>query len=151
MGVDLCAQGIEMSAELEAHILLDADALLLAAGLGESELSLAVMSDEGIQQLNGHWRDQDKPTDVLSFPQDLPGLLGDLALSLETAEQQASRRGHTLRCELRILLVHGLLHLTGHDHEAGPQEHEEMAREEQRLMRRLKWEGQGLIGLADLA
>jgi probable rRNA maturation factor len=150
MAVDLCTQGITLPPDLEAEILLDAEALLLAAGLSESELSLAVMNDEGIRDLNSHWRDQDKPTDVLSFPQDLPGLLGDLALSLETAQQQARRRGHTLRSELRILLVHGLLHLTGHDHDAGPLEHKEMARAEQRLMVQLKWEGQGLIDLADL-
>lgn len=149
MPVDLCAQGIELAAELAVEIVQDAEAILVAAELTESELSLAILDDAGIQALNGQWRDFDKPTDVLSFPQNFPGLLGDLALSLETAQRQADARGHSLRTELRILMVHGLLHLTGHDHELGPAEHTKMADAEQRILTALGWEGQGLIRLAD--
>jgi probable rRNA maturation factor len=149
MPVDLCIQGVELPSELQTALVQDGLALLEAAGLDDSELSLAVMGDEGIQALNGQWRDLDMATDVLSFPQDCPGLLGDLAFSIETAQRQADARGHDLRTEFRILMVHGLLHLTGHDHEIGPEEHAEMARAEQALLATLKWEGEGLIALAE--
>jgi len=149
MPVDLCIQGVELPSELRAALVQDGLDLLEAAGLGNSELSLAVLDDKGIQALNSQWRDLNMATDVLSFPQDCPGLLGDLALSIETAQRQAEARGHDLRTELRVLMVHGVLHLTGHDHELGPQEYAEMARAEQALMTTLKWEGEGLIALAE--
>eukprot|EP00793_Prasinoderma_coloniale_P005245 PRCOL_00001006-RA len=71
--------------------------------------------------------------------------MGDLVFSLDTAERQAAERGHTLRCELRILLLHGMLHLEGMDHELGEEEEREMAEEEQRYMAELGWDGTGLI------
>ncbi len=123
----------------------DALALMQAAKLLDCELSLVLCSDAFIAPLNGQWRDKAVPTDVLSFPQDDPVVLGDLVLSADTAERQARERGHTLRTELRILMVHGLLHLLGYDHETDQAELLEMAEAEGRLMAKLGWQGSGLI------
>lgn len=84
-----------------------------------SELSLLLCCDEEIRKMNSKWRGMDNATDVLSFPQDDPDrvILGDVVISVETAERQAEERGLELRDELRILLLHGLLHLLGYDHE----------------------------------
>ena len=126
----------------------DARLLLGAARLDEVELSLVLTSDSFIQSLNLSWRGVDGPTDVLSFPQDDEVVLGDLVLSLPTARRQADERGHGERTELRILLVHGLLHLLGYDHEEGGDELLEMAAAERKLIDRLGWPGSGLIDLA---
>ena len=85
-----------------------------------AELSLAFVTDQTIQELNSQYRNKDKPTDVLSFPlaDDLyPWLLGDVVISIETAQRQARRRRHSLREEVLTLLIHGILHLLGYDHE----------------------------------
>jgi probable rRNA maturation factor len=89
-----------------------------AVGLhGEVEVLLA--DDATLRGLNKTFRHKNKATDVLSFPAaDNPyGHAGDLAVSLDTAARQAAAFGHTLRDEVRILLLHGLLHLSGLDHE----------------------------------
>ncbi len=126
----------------------DARLLLGAARLEEVELSLVLTNDSFIQDLNVAWRGVDGPTDVLSFPQDDEVVLGDLVLSLPTARRQAEERGHAERTELRILLVHGLLHLLGYDHEAGGDDLQEMVAAERKLLDRLGWPGSGLIDLA---
>lgn len=84
-----------------------------------AEVSVVLCSDEHMRSLNGQWRGKDAPTDVLSFPQDDPDgvVLGDVVVSLDTAERQAAERGVDLIDEIRVLLVHGLLHLLGYDHE----------------------------------
>ena len=85
---------------------------------GEVEVLLA--DDAQLKRLNKSFRGKNKPTDVLSFPSP-PEIsarhAGDLAISLETAARQAAEHGHSLRDEIRILLLHGLLHLSGLDHE----------------------------------
>ena len=87
------------------------------------ELSISLVGDDEIQALNRDWRGRDRPTDVLAFAQQegegdpVPGLLGDVVISVPTAARQAALRGVDLDRELRALLVHGLLHLLGHDHE----------------------------------
>ena len=86
---------------------------------------------------------------MLSFPQDADRLLGDLVISLETASRQADLHGHALRDELRVLMVHGFLHLCGYDHEESQEAHEEMAEKEQEFLGRLGWKGKGLICLAE--
>jgi probable rRNA maturation factor len=85
--------------------------------LGEVEVLLA--SDRTLRRLNRTFRGKDKATDVLSFPAAAfaEGHAGDLAISLDTAKKQAIEQGHTLRDEVRVLLLHGLLHLCGMDHE----------------------------------
>jgi probable rRNA maturation factor len=112
---------------------------LSAAGLGrflrkaraavglEGEVHVLLADDATLRRLNRTFLGKDKATDVLSFPAAVttvffgdpegPGLAGDLAISLETAARQAARFGHSLRDEVRVLLLHGLLHLAGFDHE----------------------------------
>ena len=123
----------------------DAQALMETAKLQDCELSLVLCSDDFIAPLNGQWRDKPVPTDVLSFPQDDSIVLGDLVISVDTADRQAQERGHALRDELRILMVHGLLHLLGYDHETGQEDLLEMVEAEGRLMTKLGWQGKGLI------
>ena len=108
-----------------------------AVGLrGEVEVLLA--GDRTLRRLNRTYRQKDKATDVLSFPaaEELAGMHGgDLAISLDTAKRQADEHGHTLRDEVRVLLLHGLLHLSGMDHEA---DGGEMAEREGELRAKLR-------------
>lgn len=92
-------------------------------------------TDTMIRTLNRDFRKKDKATDVLSFPvDDIPGgtpkQSGDLAISLDTAQKQADEQGHTLLIEVKILMLHGLLHLAGYDHET---DKGQMARKESAL------------------
>ena len=95
-----------------------------AIGLS-GQVDVLLTSDAELKRLNRTFRGKNKATDVLSFPADpFPGLpleaqhAGDLAISLDTAAVQATRFDHTLEVEVKILLLHGLLHLAGEDHEA---------------------------------
>lgn len=101
---------------------------------------MLVTSDAEIRRLNRAFRHKDRPTDVLSFPAaDFQRVhAGDLAISIDTAARQANAHGHSLETELRILLLHGLLHLAGYDHEA---DHGEMAAREEVLRRRFHLPG----------
>lgn len=89
------------------------------------ELSLALVDIEEMTELNTRYRGKEGPTDVLSFgcddpcpvESDEPITLGDVVISPEIAEQQALELGHTIESELNLLLVHGILHLLGYDHE----------------------------------
>jgi probable rRNA maturation factor len=91
-----------------------------AVGL-TGEFSVLLAGDERLRALNLQFRGLDKPTDVLSFPalQEPAngGQGGDLAISLETAAVQAAAHGHSLQVEVKVLILHGLLHLAGYDHE----------------------------------
>ncbi|XP_039788827.1 endoribonuclease YBEY, chloroplastic-like isoform X9 [Panicum virgatum] len=127
------------------------------------ELSLLLCDDNFIRELNKEWRDEDHATDVLSMSQHIPGLdipilqLGDIVISVDTAQRQAEERGHTLLDEIRILVVvcffslfflrrvHGLLHLLGFDHELSEVAEEEMEKEEEHILNTLEWRGKGLI------
>ena len=108
-----------------------------AVGLvGEVEVLLT--SDTEIKRLNRDFRGKNKPTDVLSFPapEEIAGQhAGDLAISLDTAARQAESFGHSLGDEVRVLMLHGLLHLKGMDHEV---DSGEMAAREAELRRELK-------------
>uniref|UniRef100_A0A7N0V739 Haloacid dehalogenase-like hydrolase family protein n=1 Tax=Kalanchoe fedtschenkoi TaxID=63787 RepID=A0A7N0V739_KALFE len=120
-------------------------------GFESVELSVMLCNDEFIRKLNLEWRGEDHPTDVLSMSQHIAGvklpilMLGDIVISVETAARQAEERGHTLLDEIRILLVHGLLHLLGFDHELSVEAEEEMEKEEEVLLTKLGWKGKGLI------
>lgn len=84
----------------------------------KGEVSLLLTGDDEIQALNRDWRGKDKPTDVLSFPAsplDAP-FLGDIAVSLGVTQKDAETRGIALDQHLSHLLIHGLMHLLGHDH-----------------------------------
>ena len=146
----LAEEGAAAERGMASAVEQDACALLGAAGLDDGEqLSLTLCDDEVIRGLNSEWRQKDAPTDVLSFPMDDSQLLGDLVISLDTAARQAKERGHGLRDEVRILMVHGVLHLLGYDHEVSDEEHLEMAAAERKLLRKLGWAGSGLIDCAE--
>jgi len=90
-----------------------------AVGL-KGEVEVLLTSDAELKRLNKAFRGKNKATDILSFPTPVEisaDHAGDLAISLETAARQADEHGHTLPDELKILLLHGLLHLDGEDHE----------------------------------
>lgn len=116
-----------------------------AAAKLRGDVSVLLTGDRHIRRLNQQFRHKDKPTDVLSFPAlELPGkaaVAGDLAISVETADRQARELGHPLAREVEVLILHGLLHLAGYDHE---QDSGQMARREASLRRRLGLT-QGLI------
>lgn len=76
-----------------------------------------VTDDDELRRLNRDFRGKDSPTDVLSFPAGSSDYLGDLAISAGRAQEQAAAYGHPGQAEMKILLLHGLLHLLGHDHE----------------------------------
>ena len=102
--------------------------------VGDCQLSVAVTTDAEIHALNRQYAGEDKPTDVLSFsqeegesfvaPPDEPRHLGDVIISLETAERQAPKAGHDLDAEMAHLLAHGVLHLLGYDHTEADEERE---------------------------
>jgi probable rRNA maturation factor len=117
-----------------------------AVGL-RGEVDVLLADDRTLRRLNREFRGKNKPTDVLSFPamQELAGEhAGDLAISLETAASQALEQGHTLRDEMRVLLLHGVLHLAGMDHET---DEGEMAAREAALRGQLRL-SRGLIARA---
>ena len=109
---------------------------LAAIGNGESSATIAFVSDKKIRDLNRQFRGIDKATDVLSFPADGPDELnlGDIAISTETAAAQAKENGLSFDDEIAQLILHGLLHLCGYDHET---DNGEMNRLELRLRRKL--------------
>ncbi len=118
--------------------------LLRSLGLPDAELSILFIGDRAMRTLNHTWRGKDSTTDVLSFPlregrfpHIQPEMLGDIVISLPVAARQAAEAGHPLNVELERLLVHGLLHLLGYDHEQGLLEARRMKRKEQRLLKSL--------------
>jgi len=113
--------------------------LLEAVDERQSALSISFVDDDEIRELNRAHRGKDKPTDVLSFPlleegEVHPGerLLGDVVISVDTARRQAADYDASLEAEINRLLIHGVLHVMGHDHEEMT-EREEMRAEERRL------------------
>lgn len=105
----------------------------VAPGRARGAVTVAVVSDARVRSLNRTFRGKDAPTDVLSFPADEPRLLGDVVIAAGVARRQAQAAGHSLQTELRVLALHGLLHLLGYDHET---DGGRMARAERRLRRR---------------
>lgn len=120
-----------------------------AAGL-KGVVDVLLADDRTLRRLNRQFRGKDKATDVLSFPsatEVAAEYAGDLAISLDTARRQADEHGHSLRDEVRILLLHGMLHLSGMDHET---DDGAMAAREGRLRTRLGLPD-GLIARAEKA
>ncbi|MDQ1472893.1 MAG: putative rRNA maturation factor [Bryobacterales bacterium] len=116
------------SASLESYALVLQDRVAK-----RREYHCLITTDAELQTLNREFRGKDYPTDVLSFPGTAP-YLGDIAISLHRARAQARQFNHSLDDELRILLLHGVLHLTGLDHESDTGQ---MARAEQRWRKKL--------------
>ncbi len=116
-------------------------------------VSLLFADDAEVRTLNREWRAKDKPTNVLSFPMleraDLlalsdkggPEMLGDIAIALETCQREAADKGISLEHHVTHLLIHGLLHLAGYDHEISP--------EDAREMERLEIKSLALLAIAD--
>jgi probable rRNA maturation factor len=110
-------------------------------------VNVLVTNSHELLSLNLRFRGKDQPTDVLSFPAPPPGraqakqIAGDLAISADIARENAKRLGHSVAAEIKILVLHGVLHLAGLDHE---RDNGEMARKESRLRQQLKLEA-GLI------
>jgi probable rRNA maturation factor len=138
--------------------LADAAALVaakVAPELGNPRLSASLLfaDDAEVHALNRQWRGKDKPTNVLSFPMleraellelasdGPPELLGDLALALETCAREAAEKGITLEHHAAHLILHGLLHLAGYDHETSPQD--------ARAMELLEIKALAQLGIAD--
>jgi len=105
----------------------------VAPARARGEVTVAVVSDARVRRLNRLYRGTNRATDVLSFPAGEPGNLGDVVIAAGVAARQARRAGHSRAVELRVLALHGLLHLLGYDHE-----HDDgrMARLERRLRRK---------------
>ena len=115
----------------------------------ETEISVLLVDNATIRELNRDYRAKDAPTDVLSFPLEeeredeaepavIGGpsarMLGDIVISVEKAVEQATEYGHSVERELAFLAIHGLLHLLGHDHEKGEAAKQAMRAEEKRLL-----------------
>ncbi|HEY8451094.1 MAG: rRNA maturation RNase YbeY [Micromonosporaceae bacterium] len=146
-----------MSVEIvnESGVEVDTEAILAVArhALAETgvsplaELSVLLVDEEYMSELNRRWMGGEGPTDVLAFPMDEggvdrgpredggePTLLGDIVLCPEVARRQARAAGHSVRDELELLTVHGVLHLLGYDH-VEPEEEREMFTLQDRLLR----------------
>lgn len=112
--------------------------LARALRLGREPFAVALVSDREIARLNRRYRGRPRATDVLSFPASnghkRSGYRGDVVISVETARRNARRYGHRVEEEIKLLTLHGVLHLLGYDHET---DRGQMARREQRLRRRL--------------
>ena len=105
-----------------------------AVGLA-GDVCVLITSDQEIRGLNRRHLRKDKPTDVLSFPSSLASHAGDIAISADIAAANAAALGHSVEAELKILVLHGMLHLAGYDHE---NDRGEMEARELRLRRRFK-------------
>ena len=132
------------SARTLARFLAQAQAAVRLRG----QVTVLLTTDAAIRKLNRQFRGKNKATDVLSFPAEGPGsqeIAGDLAISVTTALGQAAEQGHSLSTEIKVLILHGLLHLAGYDHEA---DNGQMARRERLLRAHLRLP-QGLIERAE--
>lgn len=108
----------------------------------QAELSVALVDNAEIRKLNAKFRAKDYSTDVLSFPAGdaLPPearLLGDVVISVEKAKEQAKERRRSLKEEMALLLIHGIVHLLGYDHERSAKEAKLMGRLEKKIYRKL--------------
>ncbi|MDR0453274.1 MAG: rRNA maturation RNase YbeY [Deferribacteraceae bacterium] len=106
----------------------------------EAELSLTLTDDEIIRSINKQYRKKNKATDVLSFPMYDKFMLGDIVISLESAEKQATGADITTDREVAFLFIHGFLHLLGFDHERSSDDEEKMYDLQEEILR--QWEAQ---------
>lgn len=146
--LDLTVEAGEWPQEPELERLCHAavDATLAETGLrppGNAELSILFTDDAHIRSLNAQWRAKDKATNVLSFPAfapnkagPLPPMLGDIVFAAETVKREAMLEEKPLQHHISHLVVHGLLHLIGYDHETD-EDAEEMEALERRILARL--------------
>ena len=119
-----------------------ARAILSEVGEASAELGILFVGDQRMRGLNHRYRDKDRTTDVLAFamreaPHSSAGLLGDVVIAVPTAVRQAKEGQRSLDEELTVLLVHGILHLCGYDHERSEKEARRMHRRERMILRSL--------------
>lgn len=119
-----------------------ARAILSEVGEASAELGILFVGDQRMRSLNRRYRDKDRTTDVLAFamreaPHSTAGLLGDVVIAVPTAFRQAKQGQRSLDEELTVLLVHGILHLCGYDHERSEKEARRMHRRERMVLRSL--------------
>jgi len=126
----------------------DARRLLVALREADAELTVVLVNDTDIQRLNRDYRGKDRPTDVLAFamregPRTARDdtVLGDVVISVDTATRQARERCVPVGDEVRTLLIHGVLHLLGYDHERSPAEARRMQAKERLLLQALQAQG----------
>jgi probable rRNA maturation factor len=118
--------------------------ILKELNLDNVELSIVLTDNEKIRELNKNWRKKDKATDVLSFPIDEKPpkykyrILGDIVISLPFAKKQAKEIGYTEKEEVLRLLIHGILHLLGYDHEKDEREAKLMFALQDKIFEKLK-------------
>jgi len=146
LDIDLMVEAGAWPAEAKLLGLVERAAAAAFAELklaGTSELSVVFTDDAAIQTLNAEWRGKDKPTNVLSFPAfppakggRLPPMLGDIVLAAETVAREAAEEKKPVENHVSHLLIHGLLHLLGYDHETDD-EAEEMEAVERAALARL--------------
>ncbi|MGE0643635.1 MAG: rRNA maturation RNase YbeY [Nitrospira sp.] len=127
----------------QSSVMLLAQRILVAVGEAKSELSVALIGDARIRRLNREYRKLDRATDVLAFsmreapmPSGCPAttMLGDVVISMPTAIRQAREAGRSIDAELAMLLIHGVLHLCGYDHERSAREAAKMSRLERKVL-----------------
>lgn len=126
---------IKLDDEIEKLFKALADKTAELEGYNQGEISFALVNNEIIQELNRKYRGEDMPTDVLSFSMD-EEIWGDIVISTEKVIEQAEEYGHSIKRELSYLIVHGILHLLGYDHET-PGEQAEMRQKEERVLSEL--------------
>lgn len=147
-----------------AILMRRAEGCLEKLGASGAELSVLLVNDRPMRALNRDYRGKNQATDVLSFPMyegppeqvaiqwekesGPQAVLGDVIISVETAFRQATENGVKPDEELALLLIHGLLHLLGHDHETGGRQAKTMARAEGELLAHLGLTAHGLVGRA---
>lgn len=118
----------EADADAVIHRAIEAAAAMVDTDTADAELAIMLTDDAGIRTLNQNWRGIDKPTNVLSFPalqppegadepDDMPRMLGDIAIAYETTRREADDEEKTFANHLSHLAIHGFLHLVGYDHE----------------------------------
>lgn len=144
MAVYLCVR-VRRPVIRRAALVCVAELILDAAGERQSELSIELTGDHRMRRLNKLYRKKDRTTDVLAFPMRealapravklATNMLGDVVISVPQARRQAIEAGRKLDDELVSLLVHGVLHLCGYDHERGEKEAARMHRRERQLLR----------------
>ncbi|WP_408954863.1 rRNA maturation RNase YbeY [Natroniella sp. ANB-PHB2] len=127
---------LELDQRLESLIREVVKKVLVENCEQDKEVSIALVDNKNIKELNHRYRDKNEATDVLSFPQEDNLLLGDVIISLERAAQQAAEYNHSLHREVGFLVVHGMLHLLGYNHYQ-PNDKEIMREKEETILAKL--------------
>ncbi|MBI5193584.1 MAG: rRNA maturation RNase YbeY [Nitrospirae bacterium] len=130
----------------QRFIKTNAETILSLCRLKNVELSILIVNNRRMRAINRQYRGKNSSTDVLSFPMNEvppplnpihPVLLGDIVISMEKTHKQAKEQGHSPSKELLLLLTHGILHLTGYDHELSPAEERRMRKKENMILAKL--------------